>query len=169
MANYEDTRPRNDIIVLVTILSVVALLAYAWGVTSYFTELSEDEVRSKVLTRGHEVAAQAEAEAQKALQSGPVTIDEAMRMLAEEGRDADPVIKPSASNQVDPLYGWAFHPDYEERKAELQAAGTAAEVTEAADEEADEAQPAETKKENAGEDTGTQKDVTPEAEQATGE
>ena len=110
MGRWEQSAPKNALILLVIGMSAVVLLALKPGLDSYY-----DGMFHGMLTRQQQVyddramgnAAAARADAQ--LNQGSMPIDLAMEQLATRGRMSFPAIRPEAGpEQVrDALRGWS--------------------------------------------------------------
>lgn len=110
MGRWEQSAPKNALIVLVIGASALALLALKPGLDSYYDGMFRD-----VVTRQQRVyddlamvnAAAARADAQ--LHQGSMPIDRAMEQLATRGRMSFPAIRPEAGPEqvLDALRGWS--------------------------------------------------------------
>jgi hypothetical protein len=120
-ATYDDSPPRNDIILGLTLVSLMTLVGLHFVFGSYFTDQTEAQVREKILTRGGDEVAALRTEEARKLHHGKVPIEQAMTALAQEGRGGIPVIAPRPSEETDALKGWSFHPAFEAKKAAVEA------------------------------------------------
>jgi hypothetical protein len=102
------------------IVTVVALFgvqeAYRYATAGSLVSL-EGEV-------GAEVAALKQAQ-RAAIETGAMPIERAMKLLADRGRMASPMVAPEASTDPGPAAGWMHHPSYEPPPAPPAAEETA--------------------------------------------
>jgi hypothetical protein len=104
---YDDSPPRNGIIFFYTVLAVFMLIGVKFLLDSYFASMMNAEMYEKIYSRGMEqVAAVREKEAQQ-LQKGNVPIEQAIRLIAQRGRGASPLITPEGSPVAPEISGWS--------------------------------------------------------------
>lgn len=103
---HDKTPERNNLIFFYTMLSVVTLIALGFVFKSYFVTETEQELAKQVWTQPTTERDKVKAAQLEELHSGPVPIEQAMKELAEQGRDGVPVVKPEPSQDVGALDGW---------------------------------------------------------------
>jgi len=104
---YDDSPPRNGIILFYTVLTVFMLIGVKFLLDSYFFSMMNAEMYEKVYSRGMaEVKSVREQEA-AALAKGSMPIDQAMKLIGQRGRGASPVIAPASGQGVAEVSGWS--------------------------------------------------------------
>ncbi len=101
----DNSPTRNKLIFVLAAVTVVILGALKFAFDDYFAFMMEGEAKAKLATPTELEALHAE-EAKK-LASGPLPIDQAMKQLGTQGREASPLITPQPSNDDGPLVGWS--------------------------------------------------------------
>ena len=119
-------------------LSALALVILAPLFLAYFKSFVEAQVQDVVMSQPATQYEETKAAALAELRSGPMPIDRAVEAMAQRGRDADPTIAPSQSDDVSSVEGWGEVKDeaageaarraVERRKAAEEAARLAAEA-----------------------------------------
>src|SRR3954468_16235986 len=93
---YDDSPPRNGIILFYTVLTVFMLIGVKFLLDSYFASMMNAEMYEKVYSRGMaEVKTVREKEA-ATLNKGSMPIEQAVKLIAQRGRGASPVIAPTS-------------------------------------------------------------------------
>jgi cytoskeletal protein RodZ len=113
----DQTPPRNRLIATITLVTLCVLVALKFILTSYYTQMTEAEQRSRI--KSFDEIAQLRAEHEKQLRESPVSIDVAMQTLASRGRDGSELIAPQQSDDTAVLTGWAKAPKPLPPKPEL--------------------------------------------------
>ncbi len=93
---YDDSPPRNGLILFYTISTLVFLLLVKVTLDSYFADVMGAEVHDKVLSRGMEPVKAMRAREEKLLRQGSMPIEQAARAMSQRGRAASPMITPKS-------------------------------------------------------------------------
>ncbi|AKF06456.1 hypothetical protein [Sandaracinus amylolyticus] len=103
----DDTPPRNRVIFTYTVLAVITLIGLKYVFDSYM-DVSRRDRRRENIEESRTTAELAEyRESQReALRGGAMPVDRAIDELGRRGRGAFPLIRPAASQDLDPLRGW---------------------------------------------------------------
>lgn len=134
---HDDTQPKNRVIFLYTVLTLVALLVLAPIFGSYFTSFVEREIAAKILTVPNAQYEETKQAAFDTLRNGPLPIERAVAIVGSDGRDVSPAIAPSQSDDVAPVEGWMLNKNEEaaaraaeavERRKAAEAEAAAAEA-----------------------------------------
>jgi len=148
----DQTEPRNNLILIYTVLTAVALLILGPLFLAYFKDYVEEQIQKVVLSQPADQYEETRSKALADLQNGRMPIDQAVQAIARQGRDASPLIEPSQSDDVAAVEGWgeskneaaaeAARQAVERRRAAEEAArqAAAAEAAEAAEGEGDAAE-----------------------------
>ena len=103
---YEKTPPRNAVIAVSGVATIVVLIGLHFVFTSYFNSVKERYVRERILDAPVDEADRYREEQARQLHEGRPTIDDAIGAMAKRGRDVDPRITPQPSDALDALRGW---------------------------------------------------------------
>ncbi len=106
----DHTPPRSQLIVLYGVLSVLVLVALKFVLDSYYTNLTDAQVASKVLKVPARELKAIMAEQRRQLQAGVMSIDHAKLLYIKEGRMGLSALSPQASTDPRPLAGWNHFP-----------------------------------------------------------
>lgn len=100
----DNSPPRNKIIFIGAVITVVVLVLLKFAFDSYFVMMMEGEAAAKM---AHPEELQAlHADEQKKLTQGAVPIEQAMGQVAK-GRETNPLITPQPSPDDAPMIGWS--------------------------------------------------------------
>jgi Holliday junction resolvasome RuvABC DNA-binding subunit len=127
---FDDSPPRNNLILLVGIGSVITLALLEPLFSGYFDHMVRER-EAQQLTQARERTdrlAENLAREEQQLASARVSVEQAMQQLARVGRRAGP--EPQASEDVQAVLGWNQLPNTQAEAAARAAAGTAAAPTE---------------------------------------
>src|SRR4051794_33052982 len=101
---YDASLPRNGTIFFYSVLAVFILILTDFLLESYFAKMIDAEVHDKVLTRGMDQVKEMRAHEQEML--GKTHMDDAMKLLAQRGRLANPQIAPKSGQGMAEVAGW---------------------------------------------------------------
>lgn len=107
----DDTPPRNRVIATYTVLAVITLAGLKFVFDSYM-DTSRRAVRAEHISDSHTAEtldAYREQQAQR-LSGGAMPIERAVQELGRRGRSAFPLIRPTPSEDLDPMRGWTQLP-----------------------------------------------------------
>jgi hypothetical protein len=121
---YDDSPPRNGVILFYTVLAVVVLIGVDFLLDSYFAKVMDTEIHDKVLTVGLDKAIETKQREQQELEKAGIS--QAMRAIAQSGRGASPNIAPTSGAGQPAVGGWS------QLKRQAPPAAAAAEPTRAA-------------------------------------
>jgi hypothetical protein len=102
---YDDSPPRNGVILFYTILAVVSLFGVAQLLKSYFANIMNSEFTEKVYTVG--LAETAEFKARESEQLGKSGIGNAIKLYAARGHAASPVLRSESGANKPGITGWS--------------------------------------------------------------
>jgi hypothetical protein len=102
---YDDSPPRNGVILFYTILAVVSLFGVAQLLKSYFANTMNAEFTEKVFTVG--LAETAEFKAQEQEQLDKSGIGGAIKLYAARGHSASPVLRSETGANKPGISGWS--------------------------------------------------------------
>jgi hypothetical protein len=102
---YDDSPPRNGVILFYSVLTVVLLFSMSILLKSYFAKIMDAEVHEKVLTRGLDKAYEARAKEVETLEKSGIS--NAMRAYAQRGRTASAVIASESGAGKQGVTGWS--------------------------------------------------------------
>jgi hypothetical protein len=128
---FDDSPPRNNLILLVGIGSVITLALLEPLFTGYFDHMVREREAEQLMEareRADGLAENLEREEQK-LANAQVSVDQAMQQFARVGRRAGP--QPQASEDVQAVLGWNQMPNTEAEAAAKAAMSGAAAAAEA--------------------------------------
>jgi hypothetical protein len=103
---YDDSPPRNGTIFFYTVLTVFLLILVKILLDSYFAKMMDSEVHDKVLTRGMEEVQAMRATEKEQLEQGSMSIEAAMKQVAQRGRTGIPEVMPKKGEGLAPIEGW---------------------------------------------------------------
>lgn len=110
----DNTPPRNRLIAFYTLLAVATLAMLKPAFDAYYDQMFES-ARADRLATYDDMAELRDTEARwrSALETGDMSIHDAMEQLGEQGRTAMPQIAPEAPAEMnmDPLRGWSHMPE----------------------------------------------------------
>lgn len=104
-----DKSPTNDKIILVTAIgTVISLFLLVPLFDSYWDDMRSHELAAKVEGRENNELERYRAEQARLLSGGPMSVDQAITQLAQQGREAASAISPRASGRpdVEAVEGW---------------------------------------------------------------
>ncbi len=99
---YDDSPPRNGIILFYAVLTVFCLIGVKFLLDSYFAKTMDGEIHDKVLTQGFDEVNELRAKEQAALAD---SIAAAKKQVAT-GRTASPLIRPASGQGAPEVQGW---------------------------------------------------------------
>jgi hypothetical protein len=99
---YDDSPPRNGIILFYAVLTVFCLVGVKFLLDSYFVKTMDGEIHDKVLTQGFDEVNELRAKEQAALAD---SIAAAKKQVAT-GRTASPLIRPASGQGAPEVQGW---------------------------------------------------------------
>ncbi|HEY6878384.1 MAG TPA: hypothetical protein VI299_10225 [Polyangiales bacterium] len=102
---YDDSPPRNGVILFYTILTVVALFGVAQLLKSYFAKMMGAEFETKVYTVGLEETADFKAQEQEQLEKSGIA--NAIKSFATRGHAASPVLQAESGAGKPEITGWS--------------------------------------------------------------
>jgi hypothetical protein len=102
---YDDSPPRNGVILFYTILTVVSLFGVAQLLKSYFATIMNGEFETKVFTVGLAETAEFKAQEQEQLQKSG--IGNAIKQYAARGHAASPVLRSESGANKPTITGWS--------------------------------------------------------------
>lgn len=94
------------------ILSTLVTVGALFGLQEWYRSYQYATTTSYDTAVGVQVA-DLQATQRQALETGPMPIDRAVRLLAERGRGASPLVTPEPSTDPAPAAGWMHHPSYQ--------------------------------------------------------
>jgi hypothetical protein len=100
---YDDSPPRNGIILFYAVLTVFCLLGVKFLLDSYFVKTMDQEIHDKVLTQGFDEVTELRAKEQANLAD---SIGAAKKQVAT-GRTASPLIRPTSGQGQPEVQGWS--------------------------------------------------------------
>jgi len=107
----DTTEPKIKRIVQISVLSIMLLIATYYGLRSYFHQLIDEEVHTKIEQYPPESLLKLRKQEKEMLEKGPFPIEKAKAFLAHHPREeAGEVIAPQPSTDLDPLKGWVQAP-----------------------------------------------------------
>lgn len=113
-AGYDDTPPKSQWILFYTVLSVLTLVGLKFAFDSYY----DIELRGEQATKLEESPAlllkSYKQEQARVLDDGPRSVDDAIDLMARQGRSAVPAIAPQPSADSSALEGWLLLQDEED-------------------------------------------------------
>ena len=104
----DKSEPKTGLIAGLSLFVVLSLVGVREGLKSYFISMHEAEVYVKVTGRPAQSLSRLHETEARRLQSGSVTIDQAMAQLASGPRPAG--VEPRPSTDLAPLQGWSARP-----------------------------------------------------------
>jgi len=102
----DQTEPRNNVILVFTALSALTLVILGPMFLSYYKGFIEDQVQKVVLSQPAAQYEETKSQALSELQNGRLPIEQAVETLAQQGRDASPLIEPRDSDDLGAVEGW---------------------------------------------------------------
>jgi hypothetical protein len=102
---YDDSPPRNGVILFYTILTVVSLFGVAQLLKSYFANMMNSELQVKVFTVGLEETAEFKAREHEQLEKSG--IGSAIKLYAARGHSASPVLRSETGANKPGISGWS--------------------------------------------------------------
>jgi hypothetical protein len=99
---YDDSPPRNGIILFYAVLTVFCLLGVKFLLDSYFVKTMDAEVHDKILTRGFDEVTELRAKEEANLAD---SIAAAKKQIAS-GRTTSPLIRPASGQGQPEVQGW---------------------------------------------------------------
>ena len=102
---YDNSPPRNGVILFYTVLAVVLLIGVDILLDSYFAKVMDMEIHDKVLTVGLDKAIETKQHEQQQLEKSGIS--QAMRSIATSGRAASPAIAPTSGANQPAVEGWS--------------------------------------------------------------
>lgn len=100
---YDDSPPRNGIIMFYAVLTVFCLIGVKFLLDSYFVKTMDEEIHDKVLTVGFDEVTELRAKEQANLSD---SISAAKKQIAA-GRSASPLIRPASGADKPEVQGWS--------------------------------------------------------------
>jgi hypothetical protein len=101
---FDDSPPRNGLILMYAAITVVTLVALDFALRSYY-EAQVAHAKQNALATPAQLQQLRQAAAAE-LKSGPVTLPDAMDRFASTPREQLGAIAPKASSELDALRGW---------------------------------------------------------------
>jgi hypothetical protein len=102
---YDDSPPRNGVILFYTVLAVVSLFGVAQLLKSYFANIMHTEFTEKVFTVGLAETAEFKAHEQETLDKSG--INNAIKLYAARGHSASPVLRSESGANKPGITGWS--------------------------------------------------------------
>jgi Tfp pilus assembly protein PilV len=102
---YDDSPPRNGVILFYTILAVVSLFGVAQLLKSYFANIMNSEFQTKVFTVGLAETEEFKAREQEQLEKSG--IGSAIKQYAARGHAASPVLRSESGASKPGIAGWS--------------------------------------------------------------
>jgi hypothetical protein len=102
---YDDSPPRNGVIMFYTVLAVVSLFGVAQLLKSYFANIMHTEFTEKVFTVGLAETAEFKAREQETLDKSG--INNAIKLYAARGHSASPVLRSESGANKPGITGWS--------------------------------------------------------------
>jgi hypothetical protein len=105
---FENTEPKNGLIIQIAIFSIVAFVAVRFGVVSLYHQTVDAEYDRKIANAGRQQITAARADAEQKLAG----FDKAAAAYAKSGRSGSiaPASTPCESVDNDPAKGWSHLP-----------------------------------------------------------
>jgi hypothetical protein len=133
---YDTTEPASRRMLEVAVLVTGILIVLVPLFRSYFKQITESELfaEDKIGSTGVKSRAEIQAEQKARLESAPLSVDQAAKMLSTAGRRGAPTVAPRASGDLGALEGWTLSKNeaavQDAQKATEAAAARAAQAAE---------------------------------------